>query len=169
MIRISFNDEGVTTDFLVVSSMEKAEAFVRSLPFHLDQKGYFLLEDELPNVFYGDVGGGTVVLSRYMFRQGARIDIHLTPLDWYDATGGTRRIDAYQVDAKEVATYVATREQAFQQVQETYEKQGFRVYRAYRDSEDGEAVVIEKDGECHFLKHLDPMFVETVLRDVKTL
>ena len=75
---------------------------------------------------------------------------------------GATKIDAYVVNNDEVKDYVEAREANFRKAKAFLESKGYEVDRSFLGSEDGEAIVYRKKGDqdWHFLRHLDPLFVE---------
>ncbi len=147
----------------------------------------FLDPDRLPSYLEVPFGGALYPLTCYMFEPGVRVDIELYPLPLWPATGlhrenepvtgsntvaagwpehrplvsGATRVDAYVVPNDELAAYLTKREQVYQRLEERAAKSGIKLERAWRGSEDGEAVMWRTaDGNNHFLTHMDPPFVE---------
>lgn len=94
-------------------------------------------------------------------------------------------VDAYAIENENLRDYIERRESGYKRVKAALESRGFEVARAYRGSEDGEAIVyrakntdgaacdLNKRGDdCgskwRFFDHLDPAFVyETPEKDAE--
>lgn len=84
-----------------------------------------------------------------------------TPLADTQHRDGMTLVDAYWIPDEELAQYCADREAVAAAYTEAFRTEGYRVFREWAGSEDGEAVTASDDsGRLLAAIHLDPMAVE---------
>lgn len=156
-------------------SLDSGRSFAASLP------GYSLIQEEtedgfayevetlnpgaLPDYLEVPYKGHLLPVSRFMLPEEEPADIFWQELPYLDQPGqglvvGSTRVDAYRVNNEEVKTYITKREQGYDRVRALLEQQGYRVWRDYAGSEDGEAILCQKRGakDETLLAYLDPDF-----------
>lgn len=170
----------------IFESLESGRDLMRKVPgYHLEIEKFedfeyeneYISYRELPDIKMIEYNGYHIPISRFSFEEDIQVIwIMLDRLDERHsledsqepkiATGSTR-IDAYSINNEDVSDYVQKRESNVRQCMELLEKRGFETNRAFFGSEDGEAILYRKkastgnkEGDWHFLTHLDPCFVD---------
>lgn len=107
--------------------------------------------------------GNLLPLTRFMFPHAEPVDIFWQELPYLNKPGqglvaGSTRVDAYMVANSELKAYIDKREAAYNRLRRLLEKKGYRAWRGLAGSEDGEAILFQKQGQKdeHILAHLDP-------------
>ena len=159
-------------DLVAFDSLEEGRAFVAQIPgYTLENEDGFEMEyfnpKNLPNYIEIVFNGNIVPLSRFSFELEENVDIIWKEISNLSLKNdkvieGATKIDAYVVNNDEVTDYVEAREANFRKAKAFLESKGYEVDRSFLGSEDGEAIVYRKKGDqdWHFLRHLDPLFVE---------
>ncbi len=126
-----------------------------------------LLPEKLPDYMEAEYNGNRLPLSHFMFRTDDLVEIVWRFIPNMEQSGqglldGHTPVDAYAVDNTDLKSYIARREHNFKRIKAALEKRGYETDRAFRGSEDGEAILIRKRAgrTWHFLMHMDPFFVE---------
>lgn len=175
LVLIQKNDE---TPLALFESIEDGRAFARSIP------GYRMREEvaddfhwvyetfnpvDLPDYMEIEYNGNLVPITKFMFREEDEVEIIWRELPNLNRPGqglvdSRTLVDAYVIGNHELKAYIAKREEAYRKVKTLLEKRGYEVQRAYRGSEDGEALIYKKvcDHDWLFLMHMDPSFVDEV-------
>lgn len=178
--------QGERTQYIgIFETLEAGRDFMRKVPgYHLEIEKFedleyeneYILYHELPDIKMIEYNGYHIPISRFSFEEDIMVNwVELDQLDKKHfahnpnqrkfSTGATR-IDAYSINNEDVLDYVQKRESNVRQCMELLEKRGFETDRAFFGSEDGEAILYrkktnsEKEGDWHFLTHLDPCFVD---------
>lgn len=135
-----------------------------------------LLPAKLPDYMEVEYNGNRLPLSRFMFRTDDCVEIIWRFIPNMEQAGhglvdGQTPVDAYTIANAELKSYIARREQNYTRITAALEKQGYETTRAFRGSEDGEAILYRKQNSrnWHFLMHMDPPFTEDVPQEDDTL
>ena len=159
-------------DLVVFDSLEEGRVFVAQIPgYTLEKEDGFVVEyvnpKHLPDYMEIVFNGNIVPLSRFSFNSEENVDIIWKEISNLSVKNdkvieGATKIDAYVVNNDEVKDYIEERETKYRQIKDVLERNGYEVDRSFLGSEDGEAIVYRKKGDqdWHFLRHLDPLFVE---------
>lgn len=184
MILLSFLQGENELFIAAFNSIADGRAFLQNVPgykFETDEFGGSLFEYETvdPKAFpdYAEIAFGRRLfpITRFMFKDEETADvcwreIPFLPADLGDADDdaevviGTTKVDAYVFPNSEVKAYIEQRERGYDEVCSIMDEMGYAVDRAYRGSEDGEAVIYAKKGSkpVYILNYLDPDFAEAV-------
>ncbi|TYT77775.1 hypothetical protein [Treponema phagedenis] len=175
-------EDGSITNFALFDSIESGQKFVEQIPtyryYSETSKNFSFVEEsfttpELPDYMQLEYKGNYIPLTKFMFRNPGKIIIDWQELYNLDkpnqgAISGTTLVDAYTIENSEVEEYIKKRENKFELAKKVLEKKSFEVRRAHFGSEDGEAIIYrKKDGEWHYLEHMDPSFTEQSPDDEK--
>lgn len=88
-------------------------------------------------------------------------DFELAPGDTKTHRNGMTLVDAYWIPDAEVASYRADRNAAAAAYTEAFRAEGYRVFREWAGSEDGEAITAsDSAGNLRAMMHLDPQAVQ---------
>ncbi|EFU80195.1 macro domain-containing protein [Mobiluncus curtisii] len=88
-------------------------------------------------------------------------DYELAPGDTKTHRNGMTLVDAYWIPDAEVASYRADRNAAAAAYTEAFRAEGYRVFREWAGSEDGEAITAsDSAGNLRAMMHLDPQAVQ---------
>lgn len=88
-------------------------------------------------------------------------DFELAPGDTKTHRNGMTLVDAYWIPDEEVASYRADRNAAAAAYTEAFRAEGYRVFREWAGSEDGEAITAsDSAGNLQAMMHLDPQAVQ---------
>ena len=159
-------------DLVVFETLEEGREFVAEIPgYTLEKEDGFVVEyfnpKNLPDYMEIVFNGNIVPLSRFSFEPEKNVDIIWKEISNLSVKNdkvieGATKVDAYVVNNDEVKDYVEAREASFCKAKAFLESKGYEVDRSFLGSEDGEAIVYRKKGDqdWHFLRHLDPLFVE---------
>ncbi|MDO5301980.1 MAG: hypothetical protein Q4E76_05740 [Tissierellia bacterium] len=118
--------------------------------------------------------GHVVPLSRSLFALGP-VEIVWEELANLSSEGrgipvGAFNIAGYSVDFREMEDYIRSREAKYHELSQYLEGRGYELFRAYGGEQDGEVVYYRRDGEEHFLIHMDPLFPQLrIPEDVEAL
>lgn len=178
--------QGERTQYIgIFETLEAGRNFMHKVPsYHLEIEKFedleyeneYILYRELPDIKIIEYNDYHIPISRFSFEEDIMVNwVELDQLDKKHfahnpnqrkfSTGATR-IDAYCINNEEVEDYVQKREFKIQECIKLLENLGFEADRAFFGSEDGEAILYrngtngEKEGDWHFLTHLDPCFVD---------
>lgn len=158
--------------WLSFHSVDAGREFLSLLPgYRSETDGEFLTAwirtDLFPDYAEVQFRGNRVPISKFMFADWGEKEVYFTEIACPDIENqglieGTTVIDAYSIPNNEIKHYIETREQNYQTVQRILKEKNIEVDRAFRGSEDGEAILYRRPGEdkWHFLDHMDPMFVQ---------
>ena len=172
MLILELYQSNYQRDLVAFDSLEEGRAFVAQIPgYTLENEDGFEMEyfnpKNLPNYIEIVFNGNIVPLSRFSFELEENVDIIWKEISNLSLKNdkvieGATKIDAYVVNNDEVKDYVEAREANFRKAKAFLESKGYEVDRSFLGSEDGEAIVYRKKGDqdWHFLRHLDPLFVE---------
>lgn len=172
MYLLELYQNNYSKDLVLFETLEEGKAFVAQIPgYTLENKDGFEVEyfnpKNLPDYMEIVFNGNIVPLSRFSFDSEENVDIIWKEISNLSLKNdkvieGATKIDAYVVNNDEVKAYVEARETKYRQAKDFLERNGYEVDRSFFGSEDGEAILYRKHGteDWHFLRHLDPMFVE---------
>lgn len=178
MYILEFDQEGDITDIAAFDSIEDGREFVSKIDGYqmIEEDGFiyeYIYPERLSNYMEILFKGNIVPFTKFMFRGNDRVMIIWKEIPNLSNAGeglvpGSTRVDAYMIDNNEVRKYIENRELKYKEAKTYLEGKGYSVDRAYRGSEDGEAIIYKKseDDDWHFLTHFDPSFLEL---DVKEL
>ncbi|AQW84999.1 hypothetical protein CPIN17262_1332 [Campylobacter pinnipediorum subsp. pinnipediorum] len=171
MYLLTLRQNGNETMLGLFETLESGREFVKKLPsykyFIKDGFEYETLDYKAFSEYF-EVEYKTNILpfSKFMFKDESEIYIEWKELPSLDKSlnkivGEATLVDAYLVNNDEVKDYITKRESLYLKAKQILEKMGFEVSRAYKGSEDGEAIIFKKQDtdEWRFLTHLDPIFV----------
>ncbi|NLY09429.1 MAG: hypothetical protein GXZ11_05970 [Tissierellia bacterium] len=184
MVLLTLSQGDVEAILAAFDTIENGRKFANMIP------GYSVVEEEVEEVLYTyetinpleipqyfeiKYNGNVVPLSSFMFPSDERVDVFWSEITNMDvpnqgmAKGGTR-VDAYIPSNEQVKAYIEKRESGYNRASYILQELGYIPGRDYRGSEDGEAIVLSKngDGENRILTYLDPEFIKaTELDDEK--
>lgn len=126
----------------------------------------YILMKGLPDYFELEYRGNIIPFSRFSFPAEERVRIFREEVPNLSQPGSgmvdtSLRVDAYLVNSRQMRDYIEKREENFSKISSYLTERSYQVQRAYLGSEDGEAILVKKEGgEWRFLTHLDPFFVE---------
>ena len=172
MVILELYQNNYSKDLVLFETLEEGREFVAKIPgYTLENEDGFEMEyfnpKKLPNYIEIVFNGNIVPLSRFSFELEENVDIIWKEISNLSLKNdkvieGATKIDAYVVNNDEVKDYVEAREANFRKAKAFLESKGYEVDRSFLGSEDGEAIVYRKKGDqdWHFLRHLDPLFVE---------
>lgn len=174
MYLLTFVQENDETHMALFESIENGRKFVSSIPGYnrIDET----IEDvvftyetidpsELPDYLELNYKGNILPLTKYMFENGIKIELIWSELPNMDISDqgmvdGATIVDAYSIDNQSVKWYIEKRERTYERVSKILKGMGYTVERAFYGSEDGEAILIQKEGvDTRFFMHMDPFFV----------
>ena len=172
MVILELYQNNYSKDLAVFEALEEGREFVAQIPgYTLENEDSFEVEyfspKNLPDYMEIVFNGNIVPLSRFSFDSEENVDIIWKEISNLSLKNGkviegATKIDAYVVNNDEAKAYVEAREANFRKAKAFLESKGYEVDRSFLGSEDGEAIVYRKKGDqdWHFLRHLDPLFVE---------
>lgn len=167
MFIIKFIQKENSKNFGIFETEKEAIDFIEKIPNVIIENyeyynSYFIEENKMRPIEKISIGNNEILLSKFMFEQDSTIEIEIEELpllsknEWKNFT---TKVDAYSVNNDELEKYITLREQNYIELKKEWESKGYKVTREYRDSIDGEAITLEKDGETQFYTHMDPSFV----------
>lgn len=175
MYILNIGDEERDTQWLCFDTEEEGRDFLNLLPgYHFSMEdGTQLIEDEwldiaqFPEYEVITFKGNMIPISKFMFSNDQRVDLYFTELPnasipHQGMIDGVTLIDAYAIPNAEIKDYVSARESVYSTIKSILEELGYEVERAFKGSEDGEAIIYKgkDDSDWHFLGHLDPSLVQ---------
>ena len=172
MVILELYQNNYSKDLVVFETLEEGKEFVAKIPgYTLENEDGFEMEyfnpTHLPDYMEIVFNGNIVPLSRFSFNSEENVDIIWKEISNLSLKNdnvieGATKVDAYVVNNDEVKAYIEAREANFRKAKAFLESKGYEVDRSFLGSEDGEAIVYRKKGDqdWHFLRHLDPLFVE---------
>ena len=161
-----FNSEDSIKDFLSKIEFLKIE---RDIFDGYEYVNYYMNYEDIPDYYEVEYRGYIYILSRHMFVPTKNtIDFIWNPIHSFDDNlcsdkryvDEATQVDAYVISNCEAKEYIEQREFLYGQVESYYKEQGYLVTRNGQGSEDGEYILIEKDGDQRYLLALDPLAVE---------
>lgn len=175
MYLLSFLEDERETYVGIFETMDDLQAFVQKIPGYKRMEEYFegsvfvyetFDPKQLPDYMELSHNGHLIPLTRFMFKDQEEITILWREMTNLEKAGnglvdGATIVDAYSVNNDEVEDYIFSREENCKRVSQILEKKGYEVERAFQGSEDGEALLIRKNGttDWRFFMHMDPFFV----------
>lgn len=178
MYILELEQEGDITDIAAFDSIEDGREFVSKIDGYqmIEEDGFiyeYIYPVRLPKYMEIPFKGNIVPFTKFMFRGNDRIMIIWKEIPNLSSDGdglvpGSIRVDAYMIENNEAENYIEDRELKYEEAKAYLEGKGYSVERAYRGSEDGEAIIYKarEEDDWHFLTHMDPSFLEL---DVKEL
>ena len=177
MLFVQFIQDSVQKEIGLVKDQGQLEALIQAIeelcPLENLEGDYFIHKKDLPD--YGEIHfhGHKIPLSRFEFPLEDDIYIQgqlLRDLSQEGQGYGDSYlvIENYAIPAGEAQAYIRDREAAYQRVKSALEDRGFQVSRSLQGSEDGEAIVLEKEGcQQWYFAALDPGFVADLPKNEK--
>lgn len=155
MLLLSLFQEETEKPMAFFDTMEEGRAFLSLLPGYRYQEdmyeGIRMTSESLdpkafPDYLEIEYKGNVFPVSRFMFDSDNEVDIIWREIPYLSAAGnglvlGTTKVDAYVLSNDEVKEYIESREWGFQVVSKILKQKGYLAGRAFRGSEDGEAIV----------------------------
>ena len=175
MFSVYFIQDSVQKEIGLLEDQAQLEGLIRAIeevcPLENIEGDYFIHKKDLPD--YGEIHfhGHKIPLSQFEFPLEDDIYIQGQLLRDLSQEGqgygdGYLVIENYAIPAGEVQAYIRDREAAYQRVKSALEDRGFQVSRSLQGSEDGEAIVLEKEGcQQWYFAALDPAFVADLPQD----
>lgn len=170
MINIQLSQNAFTKTIGLVQDQDQAQALIQALgqvcPVQEDQDSYYIEKKDLANYSEIDFNGHKIPLSRFEFPDQDPIYIDAQALVNLAAPGNGLDdtyavIENYAIPYQDLKTYLEKREAAYKRIKKALEDRGYQVDRFLQGSEDGEAIVMNKDGQDQwYFAALDPAFVE---------
>lgn len=178
MFILELDQEGDITDIAAFDSIEDGREFISKIEGYqmVEEDGFtyeYIYPDKLPNYMEISFNGNIVPFTKFMFRGNDRVMIIWKEIPNLSNAGeglvsGSTRVDAYMIDNSEVRKYIEDRELKYKEAKAYLEGKGYSARRAYRGSEDGEAIIYKarEEDDWHFLTHLDPSFLELDIKEL---
>lgn len=170
MIQLLAIQNEIQTYLGLFETQEECQQFKTLLPNY--QNDTFQLENDYETL---DFNGHQIPLTQFMFEEGEihLYDIQLNNLSQpgHGLVHGATRVDAYVINNEDLEDYINIREYGIAQVLKSLSDLGYVGQRAYRGSQDGEAILYHKpyQEEIHFLCHCDPIFVQDIKEHINNI
>lgn len=179
MINIQLIQDDIIKEIGLVRDENEVQKFVESLKKICKINGsnidsyYYINKEDIPD--YGEIlfNNQKIVISRFEFSFESPIYIEYKNLR--DLTSNQKSdendyviIENYAIPYDELKDYLYKRENAYERVKKALEERGYQVNRSLQGSQDGEAIVIKKEGISKwYFAALDPYFVSSLPEDEK--
>lgn len=178
MYILGLDQEGDITDIAAFDSIEDGREFISKIEGYqmIEEDGFiyeYIYPERLPKYMEISFKCNIIPFTKFMFRGNDRVMIIWKEIpnlsnDGEGLVPGSTRVDAYMIDNNEVRKYIENRELKYKEAKAYLEGKGYSVERAYRGSEDGEAIIYKarEEDDWHFLTHLDPSFLELDIKEL---
>ncbi len=184
MYLLLLDQMNVITPLALFNTLEEGRDFLAEVPGYYYEEGVFesypytyeiIDVKNFPDYVEIPYKGNLLPMSKFMFHSEEEVDIYWKTIPFLDEKGqglveGETRVDAYFLNNTEVKEYIRRREDGYVRVKSILESLDYSVWRDFRGSEDGEAILYQKENEedPHILLYLDPDFLGVVeLEDEK--
>lgn len=172
MIYIQLTQENLTKDLGLVEDEGQMKDLLEALEKICSLKGsedsFWLEKKDLPDYGEIEINGHLIPISTFEFPLEEPIYLDFKevfdlskPGSGYDDYFSV--IENYAIPYDEVKDYIETKEAVVKRLKKALEARGFKVSRCFQGSEDGDALMIDKEGwDQKYFSALDPGFIDSV-------